>query len=283
VRSLWKGAIGFGLVHIPCRLFAATEDRDVHFRQLHRACHTPVQYRRTCPHCDVELKAEDIVRGVEVSPDRFVVLEDQDLEGVEDGGVGGEHLVEIQQFVELASVDPLYFQRAYYVGPGDGGARPYALLRAALEAGARAAVATVTLRARRRLALVRAADGCLVLETMRYPDEIRDPAQVPGVPGRAAVAPRELEVALELVQRLSAPWDPARYRDERRAAIEDIVARRGGEAVAPAGMAEAAPALLAALEASLHATEARDGAADGTGAAPSASRGAVQRSGRDGR
>ncbi len=267
MRSLWKGAVSFGLVHIPCRLYAATEDRDVHFRQLHRACRTPVVYRRTCPHCEVTLEPADIVRGFEVSPGRFVVVEDEELESL---GPAAAHVITIMDFVQLADVDPLQFERSYFIGPAEAGGRPYALLRAALAQTGRAAVATLTLRAKERLALIRVVGACLTLETMRYPDEIRDWRQVDALPEEGPLPPREMEVAAALIERLTTAWDPARYTDAHRAAIAAVIASKTPEAVAPVaeGPPERYADLLAALEASVRAAEARRAAGrpdDGAG------------------
>lgn len=257
---MWKGAISFGLVHIPCRLYAATEDRDVHFRQLHRACLTPLAYRRTCPRCDQVVQAADVVRGYEVTPGRFALVEDDELEGT---GRAPAHLVAIMDFVHLSDVDPLYFERSYYAGPAEDGARPYALLRAALAQTGRAAVATIALRAHERLALLRVAGDCLVVETMRYPDEIRDARAVDGLPADQPVPPRELAVATDLVERLAVPWTPARYTDARRAALQALIAAKVPVAADPEARSAQEPAryadLLAALEASVRAAEARRG------------------------
>jgi DNA end-binding protein Ku len=258
LRSLWKGAISFGLVHIPCRLYPATVDRDVHFRQLHAACHTPIAYRKVCPHCGTEVGPAEIARGYEVAPGEFVLLRDEELAELP---LATAHTVQILDFVDLASVDPLYFERAYYVGPADGGARPYALLRAVLRRTGRAAVAQVALRAKESLALVRVVGQCLVLELMRYPDEIRDWHEVEDLPGELPLGERELEVATHLVERLSGPWEPARYRDTYRDALHGLIsAKAAGERVraqepeAPAGRYAD---LLAALEESVRQAERR--------------------------
>ncbi len=268
MRSIWKGALSFGLVHIPCRLYAATEEHDVQFRQLHRACRTPIVYRRVCPRCDQELQAADIVRGVEVSPGRFALIEAADLEPL---AAHPDHVIEIMDFVRREDVDPLHFTRGYFVGPVAGGARPYALLRAALARTQRAAVARLALRARPRLALVRVLGGCLVVEAMRDPDEIRDWREVEDLPSDRPVPERELDLAVHFIEHLSAPWDPGRYVDTRRAALEELIASKTPESPAPGAEGEAGPAvfsdLLAALEASVRAAEARTTAAGGNGAA----------------
>jgi DNA end-binding protein Ku len=249
VRSVWRGAIAFGLVHVPCRLYAATEDREPRFRILHRACRTPVVSERRCPACGVAVGPGDAVRAYEASPGRFVVL-DEDAPAPDGPDA---HVIAIQEFVRLAEVDPLHFLRGYFVGPAEGGARAYALLRDVLADSGRAAVGQVVLWGRQRLALLRVFGQCLLLETMRYADEIRDWRGVDGLAAaEVAVEGREREIAQLLVDRLTAPWDPTRYRDVRREALVEWLARRAGEASGAAPRpAPDGRDLLAALEASL--------------------------------
>lgn len=259
VRSLWKGAVSFGLVHIPCRLYPATIDHDLHFRQLHGQCGTPIEYHKVCPRCGRRVEQGDVVRGAEVAPEEYVLLQDAELAELP---LATTHTVEILDFVDLASVDPLYFERPYLVGPAEGGGRPYALLRAVLRRTGRAAVAKVAIRAKESLALVRVVGACLVLELMRYPDEIRDWREVEGLPGEVVLPEREVEVATLLVERLTGPWQPEKYHDEYRAALQELIeSKAAGERVV-AAPAEERPAgryadLLAALEASVAAAEAR--------------------------
>jgi DNA end-binding protein Ku len=258
MRSLWKGAVTFGLVHVPVRLYAATEDHDVHFRQLHGLCHTPIQYRRYCPHCETQVEREAIVRAVEVAPDEYVEVAPGDLE---DLPLPTLHAIEILEFVPLHEVDPIYFERGYYVGPGDGGARAFALLRAVLAEAGRAALTKVALRAKESLGLLRVAGPALALETMYYPDEVRSVDDVEGLPAAAPVDPREMAIAQELVARLSGPFVPERYHDNYRVALRDLLDRRAaGRAVvrpAAAPEREGFEDLLAALQASVRAAEAR--------------------------
>ena len=255
MRSLWKGAISFGLVHIPCRLFAATEDHDVHFRQLHAECHSPIEYRKFCPTCDREVAPADIERGYEVRPGEYVVLTEADLA---DLPLPTAHTVEIADFVRLSDVDPLFFERSYYLGPQEGGARPYALLREVLRQSGRAAVAKVALRSKESLAIVRVVGHVLVLGLMHSAGEIRDWSAVEGLPPEMDLGERELAVAAELVERLSGPWEPDRYQDNYR---EALMQRIGMKTVAqsPVQPGHEQPAtygdLLAALEASVRQVE----------------------------
>ncbi len=265
MRSLWKGAISFGLVHIPCRLYPATADRDVHFRQLHAACHTPIEYHKVCPRCETRVAADEIVRGYEVAPGEYVLIGQDDLEGLP---LATTHTVEIVDFVALASVDPLFFEKSYFVGPAEGGGRPYALLRAVLQRTGRAAVAKVAIRAKESLALVRAVGESLTLELMYYPDEIRDWREVDDLPGEIALPERELDVATRLVESMTGPWEPQRYHDAYREALHKLIASKAAGERVQVQAPEPAPAgryadLLAALEASVREAETRRGQQQG--------------------
>lgn len=263
MRSLWKGAVTFGLVHIPVKLYPATEDHDVHFRQLHRSCRTPVRYRRWCPTCDREAPPEEIVKGYEWAPGEFVDLEVDDLERLP---LATARTVEILDFVHLEEIDPLYFERGYYLGPADGASRAYTLLRTVLAESSLAAVARVALRAKESLALLRAMAPALALETLHHPDELRPPADVDGTGQAAPPSERELEMARDLVRRLTSNWEPARYPDRYREALQQLLAERaagGRVAVAAPGVAadDRFADLLSALEGSVRLAEERRRAA----------------------
>lgn len=248
MRSVWRGAIGFGLVHIPCRLYPAAVDRDVHFRLLHRACHTPVRNRRVCPHCDQSLEPQEIVRGYEVAPGTFVEARDEDLEALP--GPSAKRMVAILNFVALHDVDPMYFDRPYLLGPEEGGGRPYGLLREALRRTNRAAVARFALRARDQLALVRVVGPALVLETMRFADELAPVDRVEHLPGDA-VDDRELDLAVELIERRTSAWQPQGYHDTYRETLAGRLAERAEAGRVSTQASDGYAGLLAALEASL--------------------------------
>ena len=295
-------------MHIPCRLYPATTDHDLHFRQIHGACGTPVEYRRWCPRCEARLEADDIRRAFEVAPGEFVELGDRDLATLP---LRTTHAVEILDFVDVADVDPLFFERAYYIGPGKDGGRPYALLRTVLLQTGRAAVAQIALRAKESLALIRvvgaksrsgeatgaspdgdlagpvpppagsaedrpnATDsgggaGCLTLELMHYPDEIRDWRDVDGLPGEWPVPARELDVAATLVRSMTGAWRPAAYRDTYADALHEVIAAKvaqRGVLAPPSGASEGRYAdLLAALEESVR--QAQEARGPGAEAAP---------------
>lgn len=263
MRSLWKGSISFGLVHIPVRLYAATEDRRVSFHLLHRRCGTRVRYLRWCPHCRTELADEELVRAYEYAPDQYVVLGEEDLEGLP---LPTLRTVEILDFVALEQIDPIYFERSYYLEPADGGARAYALLREAMRRTRRVAVGRVALRQKEALACLRVfggEPGVLVLATMHYPDEVRPPEALAGVRDPAPVSERELGLAVDLIDHLTAPFEPGRYRDRYREALQERIEAkvRGREVTLPPQPEVPVADLLDALRASLE----RVGA-DGAGA-----------------
>ncbi|MBX6349923.1 MAG: Ku protein [Clostridia bacterium] len=255
MRVLWKGAVSFGLVHIPIRLGPATVDRAVRFRQLHARDHTPIRYRKECPACGETVGDDEIVRGFEFSPGEFVVVRDEDLERLP---LPTRRTIEVLDFVRQDEVDPIYYERPYRLEPAEGGERPYALLVRTLERTGKVGLSRLALRQRERLGLLRVYRGFLLLETLHRPEDLlaaeagEARAQLP------EPDPRELEVAEELVSRLSVPFDPSRYRDRYQAALRELVEQKvsGREIVLPAPVEEAPPQdLLAALRESVRRIE----------------------------
>lgn len=223
MRSLWKGALSFGLVTIPVRLYAATENRDVHLRYLHQACSAPVQYRKVCSACQSEVEADQIVLGYETSPGTFAIVRDEELEHLP---TGPDHTVEIEQFVPLRSIDPIFLARAYYLEPQPGGHKAYQLLHRAMADEDRVAVVRISLRRRERWAAVRPGEaGVLHLETLLDADEVRSPKELSlGEPQE--LRPGELDLAQTLVRTLSAEFHPEENPDRYRAALEALIARK---------------------------------------------------------
>lgn len=221
MRTLWKGAISFGLVHIPVRVYPATENKGVKFRYLHRLCKTPIRYVKWCPTCNREVAAEEIANGYEYDKGQFVVLEDEDFERLP---AAESKVVDIVEFVDLSEIDPIYFDKTYYLEPADGGAKAYALLRRALLDTGRIAIARVAIRTRETLAAIRVFDGTvLAMETMFWPDEIRSYAGLEGLGAQPAFHENEVRMAQMLVGSMAAPFDPAKYTDEYRTAVGDLV------------------------------------------------------------
>jgi DNA end-binding protein Ku len=255
MRSLWKGALSFGLVNIPVRLYTATQRKDVKFNYLHSVCHTPVKYEKHCPVCDREVPQEEIVLGYEYEKGRYVILNEDDFESIP---VDTTKSVEIVDFVDLAEIDPVYFDKSYYLEPGVGGTKPYHLLRQAMQDTGKIAVAKVVIRTKESLAVVRVKDRALVLETMFYPDEIRSTSGLEGLEEEPKIQENEFKMAVTLIQNLSSPFDPGKYSNEYREALMQLIRSRvEGEAIAIPERREAAKVidLMTALRESLKATE----------------------------
>ena len=177
MHTMWKGSVSFGLVNIPVKMFAATEDKDIRFRNIHKECHTPIKYEQVCPTCNKKISPDEIVRGYEYEPGKFVIIEDSDLDALKPDLTKS---VEIIDFVNLKDIDPIYFAKSYYLSPQDTGGKAYNLLREAMSKTDRIAVARIVIRDKESLAVVRVYKNLLVLETIYYPDEVRDEKQVPG-------------------------------------------------------------------------------------------------------
>jgi DNA end-binding protein Ku len=274
MHTVWKGAISFGLVHVPVKMFAAVEDRDIAMRMIHRECGGPIAYVRTCRNCGKEVANEEIAKGYEYEKGRFVLFEKDELDALAEET---SKTIRILDFVDMREIDPIYFQRSYYLAPDQAGAGAYGLLLEAMKRTGRIGIASVAIRSKGSLAAVRFIDNCLVLETIAWPDEVRPVAQVPGLPERTAVNEKELEMATMLIDHLTGPFEPEKYRDEyRERLMEAIQAKIAGEEVhiAPERERTNVIDLMAALQASLEAA----GAAK-AGPAASADKGAARAAG----
>lgn len=252
MHTVWKGSISFGLVNIPVRLFTATEEKSVRFRQLHDECHTPIRYSRTCPSCERELDKDEIVKGYELEKGRFVVVSDEELNAIKPES---QKTIDIVDFVELANIDPVYFNKTYYLSPQETGERAYSLLRQAMFDTNKIGIAQFTLRSKQSLAAVRVFDEALVLETIFYPDEVRAVGEVPGLPKQATLPEKELTMAQELIAQLATPFEPDKYEDEYRRSVLDLIQQKAtGKEVkeAPAEKPHKVVDLMEALQASLN-------------------------------
>jgi DNA end-binding protein Ku len=266
-RAMWSGAISFGLVNIPVKLFKATASssgKQISFHQIHKTCGTRIRHIRWCPKDEVEVPWDEVAKGYEFEKGKYVEVSDDELDALlpeEDYAT-----VAIENFVALDDVDPIYYDRAYYISP-DGSPKAYALLHETLARSGKVAVARVLLRTRSHLALVRVLEDHLVLETMYFDAEIVDPAEVPGVPKSKAahVDRKQLEVAEKLVESMTIEWDPERYKDDYTEKVKHVIERKieGGEVVeapmVPAAEGKGAQVvdLLEALRKSVDATKAR--------------------------
>lgn len=255
MHTVWKGSISFGLVNIPIRMFTATEERDIRFRQLHKECHTPIKYTKMCPHCQREVEANEIVRGFEYEKGNFVMIDDTDLEAITPDT---RRAIDILDFVDLKDIDPVYFDKSYFLSPQETGDKAYALLRAAMEQTGKIAVAQVTMRNRQSLAVVRLYEHCIMLETIFYPEEVRPVNQVPALPEAGiTLAENELKMATELINNMTTPFEPSKYTDEYRAQLQVLIEKKleGHEiATSPAMPRTNVIDLMQALKESLAAT-----------------------------
>jgi len=233
MRSIWKGSVSFGLVSIPVRLYVATEDRDLQFHLLHSECHTRVSYRRYCPACEEEVPKEELVRGYEFEPGQYVVLTDEEIAGAT-GQM--ERSIAIEDFVDLREIDPIYYQKTYYLEPREGGNKPYALLCQAMEQAGKVAVGSMALRRKPHLVALRVRQNVLTMETMFYADEVRDSRglAVP-TPEQVAVHPNERRMAVQLIDNLAVQFHPEKYANQYRDRLLDIIqAKIRGEEIAVA-------------------------------------------------
>ena len=228
-RPIWRGAISFGMVSIPVKLYGATDAKDVSFNLLHKTCHARVKQQRFCPVDEQVIEWGDVVRGYEFSKDQYVIMDEADFEQVP---VNSTRAIEITSFVGLNEVDPQYYERSFYLEPEEVGKKPYVLLRRALQDTNRAAVAKVSLRQKEQLCLLRPRDSMLVMQTMYYPDELRTSEELT-IPTDedVAIADRELTMAHSLVDMLTAEFEPGQYHDEYREALLALIERKvNGEA-----------------------------------------------------
>jgi DNA end-binding protein Ku len=230
-RVIWTGALAFGLVNIPVGLYPATEDRTVHFNQFQKGTSDRIRYKRVNERTGQEVNFGDIVKGREVDEDTYVLLTDDELEAVEPGRT---RTIDITDFVDLNEVDPIYFQRTYYLAPrGDGTERSYALLHQALSATNRVGIATLVMRSKEYLVAIRPQEDVLTLETMYFADEIRDPLESTGYqPSGQQAKPRELDIAQQLIESMTTDWDPENYHDTYRQRVEELIeSKRKGEEI----------------------------------------------------
>lgn len=266
-RSLWKGAVSFGLVTIPVKLYSATEEKDISFRQVHPADGGRIKYKRVCETCNEEVPYAEIAKGYETSDGRMVVLEASDFD---DLPLPTAKQVEIVQFVGMDEIEPTAFNKSYFLEAEGPGAKPYVLLREALKKAKKVAVVKVALRSRESLALIRATDSLLVMHTLLWPDELRDGSfAAPSDDIKAAKG--EVDMARMFIDQLTAPYEPDEFSDSYREALEQVVAAKLGDAPAPEASTETDETsgevvdLVAALKASVEAAKKRREAASKAG------------------
>lgn len=241
-RPLWSGAISFGLVSVPVRMFAATEAKELRFHFLDRRDGSPIGYDKINKTTGEHVDAEQIMRGFEFEKGRFVEVTEEDLELLDpESG----HVIEIHEFVAGDEIDPLFYRKGYYLLPQPGAEKPYQLLREALAASGRVAIAEIVMRNRTHLACVRTRDTALVLETMFYADEVRVPGEVPLPELRDA----ERTMAMTLIDNLTAPWQPDNYSDRHRSELLDALTKKAQGQPLPQPVAEPAGEVVDLLDA----------------------------------
>ncbi len=259
-RSIWSGAISFGLVNIPIKLVTAVDRKNVGFREIRRGDASRIRHRKVAANDGEEVASEDIVKGYEVGPDRYVVVDPAELKALNPKAT---KTIDIEDFVDLDQIDPIFFDAPYYLLPAATAAKPYKLLHDAMLQTGKAGVARFVLRTKQYLAIIRPRGDALAISTVVYADEVIDPATLEGLPGDdVEVSERELAMATQLIESLATDWEPERYRDEyREQVLAMIEAKAEGQEVVtvPDDEKEAGDVvdLMAALEASLQA--AKDG------------------------
>src|SRR6266487_543420 len=254
MKTIWKGAISFGLVTIPVKVYGATEEKTLKFNQIHAPDGGRIRYKRVCSIDGEEVPYGEIVKGYEYEKDHYVMLTDEELESLP---VKTTRAIDIERFVDSEQIDPIYFQRSYYLVPDGTGIKAYHLLREAMSDDGKVAVAKVAFRDKEHLATVRLRENVLVLETMFWPDEIR-PARFDELDEEVELRPQEIKMARSLIDSLTDDFEPKEFHDEYRAALEDLISKKvQGEEVTYAEPAEPSKVvdLMDALRASVEAAQ----------------------------
>jgi DNA end-binding protein Ku len=263
MRTIWNGSISFGLVNIPIGLALATQRNDIAFRTLHRECGTPIKQKRWCPVHERDVEADELVKGWEVAKGEFVLVEEADLEAV---ALQRSQSIEILRFVELAEVDPMYFDRTYYLAPAsaDAARRPYVLLLRAMQETGMAAVGKFVLWGKENLCLIRPQGDALALETLFFADDVRPKSEIEEAVGGTQVQKAELDLAGQVIQSLVGEWKVDEFENEYRRDLRAMLdAKLAGEAIARPAPAPETPVvdLMEALRRSVADVQERRGAA----------------------
>ncbi len=253
-RAIWSGAISFGLVNVPVKLYSATSPKTVRFHQLSSKTGARIRQKRVDPSTDEEVPYEEIVKGYEITPERYVVIEPEELDALDPKAT---KTIDIEEFVDLDQIDPIYYDHSYYLAPAAGGTKAYRLLLDAMRESGKVGIGKVVLRSKQQLAALRPTGDVLTLTTMLWGDEVLSPDRLDELESvsESEATDRELKMAEQLIASLSGEFEPSRFRDEYRDRVLDLIERKAaGEEIAVQPEAEeptAAPDLMAALEASL--------------------------------
>jgi DNA end-binding protein Ku len=261
-RSMWSGSISFGLVNIPVKLFIAVREERVHFHMLHDQDHARLQRKLVCSADGKEVHAEHIVKGYEIAPDRYVIVSAAELEAL---APKASRTIEIHDFVDIDDIDPLFYDRPYYLSPGEHAAKSYRLLVEAMAKSKKVAIATFVMREKEYLAALRPVNGVICMTTLHYNDEVLPARDVAGVTNDVKVDDREVKMAQHLIDSLSAKWQPTKYHDDYQTRVKEMIERKakGEEVVSQPPVAERPQRvinLMAALEQSLAEAKKKRGA-----------------------
>ncbi len=262
-RAIWSGAISFGLVNVPVKLYSATSPKTVRFHQLSAKTGARIRQKRVDPSTGEEVAFEDIVKGYELSPERYVMIEPNELDALDPKAT---KTIDIEEFVELSEIDPIYYDHSYYLAPSAGGAKAYRLLLEAMNESQKIAIGRIVIRSKQQLCALRPIGEALGLSTMLFGDEVLSPDRIDELDAlaEAEASKREITMAQQLIDSLSAEFDPSKFKDDYRARVLELIEKKAaGEEIAVQPEAEdegPAPDLMAALEASL--AEVRSGSSD---------------------
>ena len=246
-RAIWSGAINFGLVSVPVKLYTAVKPKDIAFHQVDEKTGARIRYKRVSEKTGREVPYEQIAKGYEVEDDEYVVIEPKELEEI---APEATHTIDIEDFVELAQIDPIYYEHTYFLAPDTGGDKAYTLLHKAMADSEKVAIGRVVIRTKEYLAAIRPYDRALALETMYFPDEVVDVKEVRGLPKQQRVSDREMKMAKQLIDSLSADFDPDKYHDEYRKRVESLIKKKAkGETITIHEEAKETPKVVDLIEA----------------------------------
>ena len=272
-RAIWSGAISFGLVNIPVKLYSAVSRKTVRFNQIDAESGQRIRQQRVNPESGEEVPYERLVKGYEISPDKYVTITPEELEALEPQKT---RTIDIEQFVDLEQIDPIHYDHPYYLAPDKGAAKAYKLLLDAMEQADKVGIARVVIRSKENLVALRSYNGAITMETMLFPDEVVEPSTIEdlgAVDGNVKTTKRELDMAKQLIESLSGDFDPSGFRDEYRDRVLDLIERKAaGETItveAPEPERKEVPDLMAALEASIASSKSppkKSRASNGSGA-----------------
>lgn len=258
MKAIWKGNLSLALVTIPVKLYSATQKKDIHFRMLHKKCSSPLTYERFCPTCNEKVPWEDVVHGYEYEKGKFVIITDEEIDRIP---IKTSKNIEIQCFVDISKVPAIYFEKAYYLEPAEGGEKAYALFREVMKALSKVALAKVTMRDKEHVAIVNVYNDILVLHTLYYADEVVDTQKL-NVPKEMEFDRKELELAEELIKHFSGEFEIENYKDELRESIMELIRQKieGKEIrIPPKKEVEKVIGLMEALKMSLEKTKKKAG------------------------